>query len=95
MRRSRFSEDQIIGIVREQEAGMKVADVWRKYGISDATFYTWTVREQKARKFALASMNQQRTALSRRPVNVRTRGRLRRACCSSAGSGLEETGGQG
>jgi putative transposase len=41
MRRSRFSEEQIIGILREQEAGMKVAEVCRKHGISDATFYTW------------------------------------------------------
>ena len=41
MRRNRFSEEQIIAILHEQEAGMKVADVCRRHGISDATFYTW------------------------------------------------------
>jgi putative transposase len=44
MRRSRFSEEQIIGILRDQEAGMKVAEVCRKHGISEATFYAWKAR---------------------------------------------------
>ena len=39
MRQSRFSEDQIIGILREQEAGASTVEVCRKHGISDATFY--------------------------------------------------------
>jgi len=39
MKRSRFSEEQIIGILREQEAGAATADVCRKHGISNATFY--------------------------------------------------------
>jgi putative transposase len=41
MKRSRFSDEQIIGILKEHQAGMSAADLCRKYGISDATFYTW------------------------------------------------------
>ncbi len=41
MKRSRFSEEQIIGILREQETGQKTADVCRRHGISEATFYKW------------------------------------------------------
>lgn len=39
MKRSRFSEEQIIGILKEQEAGMATADVCRKHGVSSATLY--------------------------------------------------------
>lgn len=39
MKRSRFTEEQIIGILKEHQAGLSVADLCRKYGISDATFY--------------------------------------------------------
>jgi putative transposase len=41
MKRSRFSEEQIIGILRQAEAGVRVADLCRQYGISDATLYKW------------------------------------------------------
>lgn len=41
VRRKRHTEEQIIGVLKEAEAGMKVAEVSRKYGISDATYYKW------------------------------------------------------
>lgn len=41
MKRSKFTEEQIIGTLREQEAGAKTADVCRRHGISSATFYAW------------------------------------------------------
>src|SRR5215472_1951193 len=44
MKRSRFSEEQIIAILREQEAGTKTVEVCRKHGISDATFYKWKAK---------------------------------------------------
>ena len=44
MKRSRFSEEQIIGVLREQESGLKVAEVCRKHGISEPTFYAWKAK---------------------------------------------------
>ena len=46
MRRSRFSEEQIISVRKEHEAGRKSADVCRKHGISDAALYKWKAKER-------------------------------------------------
>ena len=44
MKRNRFNEEQIIGILREQENGLGTADMCRKLGISSATFYNWKAK---------------------------------------------------
>lgn len=44
MKKRRFSEEQIIAILRENEAGAKAGDLGRKYGVSDATIYNWKAK---------------------------------------------------
>jgi putative transposase len=44
MKRNRFTQEQIIGVLREHEAGAKAADLARKHGISEATLYNWKAK---------------------------------------------------
>ena len=41
MKKSRFTESQIVSILKEADAGLKVSEIYRKHGISDATYYNW------------------------------------------------------
>jgi putative transposase len=44
MKRARFTEEQIIAVLKEHETGVKTADLTRKHGISEATFYNWKAK---------------------------------------------------
>jgi putative transposase len=44
MKRSRFTEEQIIGILKEHEAGVSVSELCRKHGVSDASIYKWKAK---------------------------------------------------
>ena len=44
MKPSRFTEEQIIGILKQAQAGMKIVDLCRTHGISDVTFYNWRTK---------------------------------------------------
>ena len=71
MRPSRFTEERIIGMLKEQEAGAKTADVCRKHGVSAATFYKFKANHHRPHsaignmppaKFALKSMLEKQAA---------------------------------
>ena len=44
MKKSRYTEEQIIGILKQHEAGVKTADLCREHGVSEATFYNWKLK---------------------------------------------------
>lgn len=75
MKRSRFSEEQIIAILKEQEAGMATADVCRRHGIGKATFYNWKS------KFGGMEVSEAKRLRSLEEENARLKKLLAEAMC--------------
>ncbi len=65
MKKSRFTETQIISILNEADAGVKVKDICRKHGISDATYYTWKSKYGGMSASELKRMKEMEAELSR------------------------------
>ena len=73
MKRSRFTEEQIIGMLREQEAGVKTADVCRKHGVSDASIYKWKAKfggMEVSEAKRLKTLEDENTRLKRLPADA-------------------------
>ena len=64
MKKSRFSEPQLISILKEADAGMKVSEICRKHGISEATFYNWKSKYGGLEASELKRIKEMETELS-------------------------------
>ena len=64
MKKSRFSEPQIVSILKEADAGMKVSEICRKHGISEATFYNWKSKYGGLEASELKRIKEMETELS-------------------------------
>ncbi|RBO54704.1 hypothetical protein DSD19_04840 [Rhodovulum sp. BSW8] len=80
MTRSKFTEEQIIAILREQEAGAKTAEVCRRHGISGATFYAW-----KAKFGGIEEPSEAKRLKALEDENAKLERLLAEACSTSGG----------
>ena len=78
MKRTRYSEEQIIGILTEHEAGAKCADLCRKHGMSEGTFYAWKAKFG-GMTCQSASNRDPQSACKRDPLGIWVAGPMRRS----------------
>ena len=71
MKRKRHTEEQIIAILKEHDAGMKTADVCRKHGVSEATFYNWKAKYGGLELSDAKSSDQRSLGSSTAPIGAR------------------------
>ncbi|KIN61779.1 Mobile element protein [Sulfitobacter noctilucae] len=99
MKRSRFTEEQIIGILKEHQAGLGAKELCRKHGLSDATFFKWRakfggmeVSDAKKLKGLEAENAKLKKLLAEQMMDVSTLkemlGKTSEACCAAACRGL-------
>ena len=98
MKPSRFTEEQIIGILREQESGAKTSDVCRKHGISSATFYKWKAKfggmdVSDARR--LKTLEDENTKLKKLLAEVMLDNAMLKEITSKNGDARRQTGSRG
>ena len=83
MGQSRFTEEQIIALLRDQEAGVPTAEVCRKYGVSSAIFYKWKAKFgglEVSEAKRLRALEDEPASAGRRSVRNRARRRLSPSC---------------